>query len=472
MSVPNFRAPLLSGVSQYDVDFVIPRIGVDVPVGIDPFLLYKSRDPQYRELHRRLLDTFNAGIVAVKRANLDEAARILDFPEVSAIGLGYTQKSKRGSGVGTYLSSLIIETVSGSPSLQERGIRHVEEMQLVSAGIGPDRVSDITANILKDFLIEYTQRQCSIWGLPLKKAVPVSHIFDPSSNEWRDAYEDLPVSQVDGSPILLVPRRIVRVLPWINYDDFVRTEFNAYLSSRRQAARKARADADHKNRQTQAQGKESVVTITRRDISLVERYVRSREQQAADARPALDYIDEDACKEAEELKGKLAAIKPGRDQAAEYQRLVLEILNFLFNPELIDGRPEVRTIDGTERRDIIFTNDSDESFWTYVRNEHSCILLMFEAKNTVDLGPPEINQTATYLGDRLGRLGIIATREMPSEAVQRKIFSVWNDSGQNRKIILTLSDDQIRELLDLRCQGLSPTKWMQSHYRKFRTDVQ
>ena len=76
MSVPNFRALLLSGVSQFDVDFVIPRIGADVPVEIDPFLLYKSRDPQYRELHRRLLDTFNGGIVAVKRGKL---TRPLEF---------------------------------------------------------------------------------------------------------------------------------------------------------------------------------------------------------------------------------------------------------------------------------------------------------------------------------------------------------------------------------------------------------
>lgn len=105
-----------------------------------------------------------------------------------------------------------------------------------------------------------------------------------------------------------------------------------------------------------------------------------------EARPALNYVDEDACKEAEALKGKLAAIRPGREQAAEYQRVVLEILNYLFNPELIDGQPEVRTIDGTaERRDIIFTNDSDESFWTYVRTNHDGILIMFEAKNTNDL---------------------------------------------------------------------------------------
>src|SRR6266403_2936418 len=89
--------PILSEVSQYEVDFVIPRVGVDVPVGIDPFLLYKSRDPEYRQLHEQILNAFNAGIDAVKRGDEAEATRILEFPEVAAIGLGYTKRSKRGS---------------------------------------------------------------------------------------------------------------------------------------------------------------------------------------------------------------------------------------------------------------------------------------------------------------------------------------------------------------------------------------
>src|SRR5260370_16868493 len=146
------RAPLLVGVSQYDVDFVIPRTGVDVPVGIDPFLLYKSRDTEYRQLHEQLLRAFNAGIAAVKRGHVPEATRILDFPEVSAIGLGYTQRSKRGSGVGTHLSGLIIETLVGSPNLQERGVRHLEEIKFPSPRIRPTPANHITANTLKRLL--------------------------------------------------------------------------------------------------------------------------------------------------------------------------------------------------------------------------------------------------------------------------------------------------------------------------------
>lgn len=472
MATPDPRAPLIAGVSQYDVDFVIPRVGIDFPLCIDPFLLYKSRDAEYQNLHEQILQAFNAGIAALKHGNLAEARRILDFPEVSSIGLGYTERSKRGSGVGTHLSALILDTLLGSPSLQERGVRHIEEMQLLSAGIGPDRVSDIAANILKRFLVGYTQRQCAIWGLPLRKGVPVTHIYDPSSGQWSDTYEDLPVSPVDASAILLVPRRIVRVLPWINYDDFVRSEFRAYLAAKHEVARQRPRKRAGQRGQSAAEDKDHVVTVTRGDISLIERYVKLRESHSNEARPALDYIDEDACKEAEVLKAKLGAVQAGREQAEEYQRVVLEILNYLFNPELINGEPEVRTRDGTERRDIIFTNDSDESFWTYVRSNHDGILIMFEAKNTNDLGLAEINQTATYLGDRIGRLGVIVTRQAPKESVQRKIFSIWNDSAPQRKVILTLSDDHLRELLDLRCRNHSPTKWMQSYYRKFRTSVQ
>jgi hypothetical protein len=467
------RAPLIAGVSQYEVDFVIPRIGVDLALGIDPFLLFKSRDPEYKKLHGTLLNAFNVGIDAVRRGALEEARGLFDFPEVGAIGLGYSLHSKRGSGVGKYLGSLIIETLAGSPSLQERGVRHVEEMQLVSAGIGPDRVSDITANVLKRFLIEYTQRQCELWHIPVQRSVPISHIYIPELHSWEDSYEDLPVSPADGSPILLVPRRLVRALPWINYDNFLRTEFAAYLEARRESARRSRVSVPVERVATSAaEQKKEIVTITRSDIGLVERYVRSREQQSGAARPAFDYIDEDVCKESGALKEKLGAIPPGRERAADYVKLVLEILNFLFNPELIDGTPEVRTIDGTERRDIIFTNDSDESFWDFVRTEHSGILVMFEAKNKEVLEIADINQTATYLGDRIGTLGLIVTRQAPSDAIQRKMFSVWNDSAPNRKVILTLSDAQLRELLDLRCHNGSPTKWMQKHYRSFRTAVQ
>jgi hypothetical protein len=462
--MPQPGALLLPHVSQYDVDFVIPRVGVDIPVGIDPFLFFKSRNPEYRTLHQQLTDAFNSGIAAVKRGALQDARRLFDYPEEPAIGFGYTRKGKGGSGVGAYLAGLILDTVSSSPGLQERGVRHVEEMQLLASHIGPDRVSDITANVLKQFLIEYTQRQAAIWQLPLHAGVPVKHVYEHASGEWIDTYADLPVDSTDGSAILLVPRRLVRQLPWINYDDFLKTEFSAYLSARRAQARTPDA--------RDSKAKPDVVSVTRADLGLVERYVRSREQRADDATPDTNYIDEDVCARADALAVRLSQVEPGRSAAKHYQMLVLEILNFLFNPDLTDGKPEVRTLDGTERRDIVFTNESDDSFWAYLRTSHDGIFVMFETKNMTELDIAAINQTATYLGDRIGRLGVIVTRAPLTDSIQRKIFSVWNDSSSGRKIILVLTDDHLRDLLQVRCRNGSTTKWMQRHYRDFRTTVQ
>jgi len=469
---PEPNTPLLQGVSQFEVDFVIPRVGIDLALGIDPFLLFKSRDPILSQLHSTILTAFNHGLELIRKGQTDEARRLFDFPEVSEIGLGYTKKGKRGSGVGEYLSELVTETLAESPSLLERGVRHIEEMQLVSIGIGPDRVSDIAANLLKQFLIEYTQKQCEIWEISVASGIPIEHIFDTENFSWQDSYVDVPVSPYDKSPILLVPRRIVRTLPWINYDDFFRMEFAAYLRAKRVRGRIGnKRQSVLRSTETEID-KEKVVQVTRAEIERVDRYVSVKEATASAAQPSLTYLSvSGTCPESESLKQKLGTLQPGNKEATAYQRLVLEILNFLFNPELIDGDLEVRTIDGTERRDVIFTNDSDQSFWSYLRTEHSSIFLMFETKNTETLENAHLNQTATYLGDRLGRLGFIVTRNPLQEPQQKKAFSIYNDS-QPRKIILILSDKDVVAMLDMKCEGKDPMRYLQKLYRSFRTSVQ
>ena len=84
------NTPLLTGISQFEVDFVIPRIGVDLPMGIDPFLLFKSRYPEFQALHNQILDVFRFGIDLIKNQRDNEVRELFQFPEVSEIGLGYT----------------------------------------------------------------------------------------------------------------------------------------------------------------------------------------------------------------------------------------------------------------------------------------------------------------------------------------------------------------------------------------------
>ena len=452
---------LFPHLKQLEVDFVIPLRKGDLPLCIDPFLLYKSRDPELSLLHTQIIEHFVSGMTALAAGNQNEAEDILTFPEVPEVGLGYGTSDKRGSGLGGILRGLLIDTLKASPAILERGIRHVEEMQLLSSGIGPDRIGDIASNILKEYLITYTQRQCSIHNIPIQSNLAIGHVYDAKDRLWRDGYYDLPANPDDGSAVLLVPRRIVRQLPWINYDNFVRTEFRAYLAAKRGNA----------GRSSLSPTKTQVTSTSRVETAIIDNYVRQREQQSSEAQPFITSTSNEAKSTGDALRERLGNTPVGHAAAADYQQLVRDIITFVFCPDLIDGRTEERTIDGTERRDIIFTNDSDTSFFDYVRNTHDALMIMFEVKNVTDLSMPALNQSATYLGDRLGRLGFVVTRHPPGENLLRKQISIFNDSNP-RKILLILSDADLIELIDLRVKESSPVKWLQKHYRDFRTAVQ
>jgi hypothetical protein len=452
---------LFPQLRQLEVDFVIPRPVGDLPVCIDPFLLYKSRDPEMRSLHAGIVEHFADGVRAIANGEESGAKYILDFPEVAEIGFGYGASDKRGSGLGKILTNILIGSLKASPAIMERGIRHVEEMQLIAPGVGPDRIGDIASNILKGYLIRYTQRQCEVHNLPVRSSVPVSHVYDPQEKCWLDGYFDLPVNPEDGRAILFVPRRIVRQLPWINYDNFVRTEFRAYLEARKR----------DKGVTGRVPTKPEVTSTSRVETSIIDAYVKQREQQAAAAQPILPPLAYSSVGTGESLLTRLATSPPGQSNATAYHELVLDILTFVFCPDLIDGRLEERTIDGTERRDIIFTNDSDATFLDYVRTSHDSLFIMFEVKNTDDLTMAALNQAATYLGDRIGRMGYIVTRSLPSVNLLRKQISIFNDSNP-RKVLLILADQDLQELVKLRMQDVSPIPWLQKHYRRFRVAAQ
>jgi hypothetical protein len=458
----SFEETLFPHLRQLEVDFVIPRKVEDLPLCIDPFLLYKSRDPDLRSLHDLVTGHFGAGVEAIRSGNIGESERILDFPEVPEVGFGYGSNSKRGSGLGTTLQKLLIDSLTLSPAILARGIRHIEEMQLISPGIGPDRVGDIASNILKKYLIGYTQRQCAIHNIPIERNMPLEHVFDPEDGRWSDGYFDLPMNPADGKPVLLVPRRMVRQLPWINYENFAKTEFRAYL-----IAKRSKSGASPMS----AVSKVEVTSTSRVETSLIDNYVKQRESLATQAQPFLPAMNDDAKATGDTLLGRLRETPVGHADAARYQRAVLDILTFVFCPDLIDGRLEQRTIDGTERRDILFTNDSDDSFFDYVRQTHDSLILMFDAKNVRELEMGDLNQCATYLGDRIGRLGFIVTRHQPEENILRKQIAIFNDS-QPRKVLLVLTDHDLAELVKVRVDDGHPAKWLQRHYRNFRTKAQ
>src|SRR5215212_5964209 len=91
-------------IRQEDVDFVMPDVDADRRLGIDPFLLYRSSRTDFRQAHEQLLRFFNFVFNQIKEGNLSEAERLLLCPEPREVGLGYSRRGTRGSGIGPELA--------------------------------------------------------------------------------------------------------------------------------------------------------------------------------------------------------------------------------------------------------------------------------------------------------------------------------------------------------------------------------
>src|ERR1051325_1684040 len=114
----SFGIPL----NQREVDFVIPRLDKDLPLCIDPFLLYKSRRPDLKAAHNLLLSLFDRAFEAFRRGDEKTVAKLINFPEVQEVRFGYA-RGTAGRGVGPVLGNLVIETLRKSPALANRQLK-------------------------------------------------------------------------------------------------------------------------------------------------------------------------------------------------------------------------------------------------------------------------------------------------------------------------------------------------------------
>lgn len=103
---------------------------------------------------------------------------------------------------------------------------HIEEIGILNEGIGADRISDATANVIKARLISYTQGIARRHGVPLglHKVRHARVTLDLA--RWHDEKVELPTNPSSGRPVILVPEFLLNKLPTLNADDWFDSHFN------------------------------------------------------------------------------------------------------------------------------------------------------------------------------------------------------------------------------------------------------
>lgn len=271
----------------------------DLPLFIDPFLIFCNDKPEYQEMHGR--------IIAYLRFLRDEAARqqnisdgalrsLYCFPEVKQTFLGFCQNGNSGSGLGIDFARALHENLKDifADFGEEKITRspHLEKLCLIKQNVGRDNISDFVTNLIKPFLLEYTQEFAKQYLSPDNcKVFNVQGVkFDETKKVWLSAKFFLPCYNNDY--VLLTPTDLlVRDDTWINRMDLIRN-FEIFAPSIPDEALRYQVNQYFANllskKPTKEERERAVELTISRYPALMDYYIKAKE---ADENGAYEHSD-------------------------------------------------------------------------------------------------------------------------------------------------------------------------------------
>ncbi len=411
---------------QEEVDFAIPFLDEDIPLFIDPFLLWKINSQQDNALHNSIVNSFNSlGNLYIK-GNENESRNILiELSECNEVGLG-NSRTRIGKRIGAKKADDILKLFEKIPQINKQGFQHFEEIQLLVDGISKDRISDISCSLIKSFLIDFTIDQSQNLKIPLEKCTVKLFDYKTSKIFNEDTY--LPINPNTKSPIIFTPKRWLRYIPWISYDDYFQ---NYYIKD-------VNKKYDGKLNRVQ------ILNFNRANYDLIESYISLKESNTKDLKndPLFSQIPVISAKR---KISRILKLPTGKSNNADrqYEDLMVQTLASLLYPHLDFAQEQSRTESGSQIRDLIFYNNRSYDFLKDIYETYETKQIVIELKNVKEVQREHINQLNRYLTEQFGRFGIIFTRNKPPKSIYKNTIDLW--AGQRRCIIIL--DDSDLELM-------------------------
>ncbi len=268
----------------------------DLPLFIDPFLLFHSEKEEYQTLHSEILrymaflrDKSSAG-----RISQGLLESWFYFKEVKQNWLGFTVLGNGGHALGASFATSLNEGLAdvfenfGQETITQGS--HPEKLCLITGGVGRDSVSDFTTNLIKEYLLAYTQKfTLDNLDPSLYRTFRVRRVrFNYETETWEDGNFALP--QLRNDFVLLTPKdMLTRDDTWINKRDLVNDFQNLPLAVSNAQLREQINNYFYKSLPDKPKRKEidaAAVATIRKFPELIDYYIKAKEESgdiAADA---------------------------------------------------------------------------------------------------------------------------------------------------------------------------------------------
>lgn len=209
----------------------------DLPLFIDPFLLFGSKKTEYQELHKKILD-YLVFLKSKSENGITDISQVKSwylFSEVKQNWFGYSKVGNSGSGLGEKFGKAMSSSMHiVFDDLKKETITqssHLEKAGLFEIGVGKDNISDFTTNLIKDYLLTYTESFAQKYiDKSQLKIVKVNKVyFDYELERWMPKEFTLPY--IFDDYVILTPRDLLtKDDNWINSND-LRGDFTRICTS-------------------------------------------------------------------------------------------------------------------------------------------------------------------------------------------------------------------------------------------------
>jgi len=412
-------------LTQEEAEFAIPFIDEDIPLYLDPFLLWKSPSLQDNSLHLLITNSFNRlGLLLSQQKEKEALELLVRASECDEVGLGNSKK-KEGKRIGQKLAQNVLQQFSSIPQLKKSGFIHFEEIQLLVDNFSKDRVSDIACNFIQSFLVDFTIEQCEKHGFPIEK-VRLKNLYNPKTFSFIEEETHLPVNPNSKKPIIFTPKRWLRNIPWLNTDDYFQNFFLPNIVK----------DED------EFPDKIKLLNFNRHNYDIVQAYTSIKEKQFENCKndPLFTQIP---ITSARRKISTITSLPTGKTNNADklFEQNVCQLMASLVYPHLDFAEEQSRTESGVQIRDLIFYNNKSSDFLKEIYETYDCTQIVMELKNVREVEQNHVLQLNRYLKEQFGKFGIIIARNPPPAKVVKNIIDLWS---AHRKCILILHDEDLK----------------------------
>lgn len=445
------------GKPQGALDFVDVTTARDTRVFLDPYAIEIKQNMLAIECAAYIRSYFNAVLDAVRAGDTRRARHLTEhLSEPKDTFIGVSKGKPRGRGVGREQADDLLRALRRSRAFETGLLADMSEAELMVEGVGRDKVSDLTTNVIREKLIQYTQEQCLLHGIDLGDETFASGaMWDPVSEDWKEEFVSRPI--VRGKPVLLIPKHFVRLTLSLNSQEFYNHHMLNFLQAEHLSAGSSLVQVFKKSKQAYVtkksvraitpKSKDHVVDFIREHPKVLELYksLKGAEGALKDRQIDPEFSE---LRFAESLIPELQAVPKGMKTAGKYHTLMTGILPFLFYPHLIQPVKEREIHEGRKRIDLSFTNAAESGVFqsALTRPQTRAAWVMVECKNySSDLGNPEIDQIAGRFSPARGKFGIIVCRKLVDRDLMLR--RCRDSARDDRGFIVVLEDDDIIEML-------------------------